>query len=343
MKLLILGGTLFLGRHAVEAAQARGHEVTLFNRGRTNPELFPEVERLRGDREGGLAALAGRRWDAVLDPSGYLPNVVRASCTLLREAVGHYTFISSINVYADPTRPGLVESDALAVLKPGDPSGEVTGETYGPLKVLCEREVEAAFGSRCATVRAGLIYGPHDRTERTGYWPLRVAEGGDVLAPGRPGRPVQLIDVRDLAAWLVELAERGVSGAFNATGPDDTLTMERFLETCREVTRSDARLVWMDETFLLEQKAGPFSELPLWVPEHFHAVETVNCTRARAAGLRCRPLAETVGAALEWARSLPPRERGAKSGRALTIPPAMTREREAELLRAWHARSAARA
>src|SRR5213083_546198 len=191
MRFLILGGTSFLGRHAVEAAQARGHEVTLFNRGRTNPDLFPEVERLRGDRDGDLAALEGRRWDAVLDPSGFLPHVVRASCALLRDAVGHYTFISSINAYAEPTRPGLIESDALAELPPGASSTELTGETYGPLKVLCEREVEAAFGDRCAVVRSGLIFGPHDPTDRTGYWPLRVAEGGEVLAPGRPGRPVQ--------------------------------------------------------------------------------------------------------------------------------------------------------
>jgi 2'-hydroxyisoflavone reductase len=341
MKYLVLGGTLFLGRHAVEAARARGHEVTLFNRGRTNPDLFPDVERLRGDRDSDLSALAGRTWDAVLDPSGYLPRVVRASCARLADAAGHYTFISSINAYAEPTRPGLVESDAPAELAEGASREELSGDSYGPLKVLCEREVKEAFGSRAAIVRAGLIFGPHDPTERTGYWPQRVAEGGEVLAPGRPQRPVQLVDVRDLASWLVRLAEHRVGGTFNATGPDYTLTMERFLETCREVAGSDARFTWLDEEFLLERKVGPFSEVPLWVPEQFHAFETVNCSRAFAAGLACRPLAETVRAALEWARTLPAGPRPAKPG--VTIPGALARDREAELLRAWSERSAARA
>ncbi|MGH7731973.1 MAG: epimerase, partial [Candidatus Eiseniibacteriota bacterium] len=183
MRLLILGGTLYLGRHAVEAARARGHVVTLFNRGRTNPELFPDLERLLGDRDGDLSALAGRTWDAVIDTSGYLPRCVRASCALLDQAAGHYTFISSISVYADRTHPGLVETDALAEL-PGGALEEVDGATYGPLKALCEREVLAACAGRGAVVRAGLVFGPHDATERSGYWPRRVAEGGDVLAPG---------------------------------------------------------------------------------------------------------------------------------------------------------------
>ncbi len=334
MKLLILGGTAYLGRHAVQAAQARGHEVTLFNRGQTHPELFPEVERLRGDRSGDLAALAGRSWDAVLDPSGFLPRDVRASCARLRGAVGHYTFISSINVYAERTRQGLVESDALAELPAGASLDELTPESYGPLKALCEREVRSAFGDRGAAVRAGLIFGPHDRSERTGYWPLRVAEGGEVLAPGRPERPVQLVDVRDLAGWLVLLAERGVGGTFNGTGPDHTLTKERFLATCREVAGSDARFTWLDEEFLLERQVGPYSELPLWVPEQFHMFESVNCARAFGAGLTCRPLAETIRDALAWARTLPPGPRQATYGR-VTLPPALSRAREAELLQAW--------
>jgi 2'-hydroxyisoflavone reductase len=340
MKYLILGGTAYLGRHAVDAARARGHEVTIFNRGRTNPDLFPDVERLRGDRDGDLAALAGRSWDAVLDPSGYLPRVVRASCDLLRDSVGHYCFISSINAYADSTKPGLVETDAPAELPADAPREEVTGDTYGPLKVLCEREVEAVFGGRGASVRAGLIYGPHDLTDRTRYWPGRVAEGGEVLAPGRPDRPIQLVDVRDLADWMVRLAERRIGGTFSATGPDYTLTMERYLATCREVAGSDARFTWVDERFLLERKVGPFSEVPVWVPEQFHAFMSVNCARAIAAGLTFRPLAETVRAALEWDRTLPPGPRHAAFGR-ISMPPVLSRAREAELLREWHARSAA--
>ena len=340
MKYLILGGTSYLGRHAVEAARARGHEVTLFNRGRTNPGLFLDVEQLRGDRDSDLAGLAGRSWDAVLDPSGFVPRIVKASCERLRNVVAHYTFISSINAYADSTREGLVETDALAELPEGASREELTGDSYGPLKVLCEREAEAAFGSRAAIVRAGLIFGPHDPTERTGYWPLRVAEGGEVLAPGRPARPVQLVDVRDLAAWLVHLAEDRVGGAFNATGPGTPLTMERFLATCRDVSGSDARFTWLDEAFLLEQKVSPFSEMPLWVPEQFHAFETVNCARAFAAGLACRPLAETVRAARDWARTLPP---GPRPKPGVQIPPALSRAREAEVLGAWHGRVAGRA
>ena len=338
MKLLILGGTLYLGRHTVEAARARGHEVTLFNRGRTGPDLFPEVERLRGDRDGDLGALRGRSWDAVIDPSGYLPRTVRASNAVLRDAAGHYTFISSINVYADRTRPGLTEDDPLAPLPEAAPE-TVTGETYGPYKALCEREVTDAFPGRSAIVRAGLIFGPHDSTERSQYWPLRLARGGEVLAPGRPARPVQLVDVRDLAAWLVLLAETRTPGTFNGTGPGRTLAMEQFLATGRAATGSDARLTWMDDAFLLERKVGPYSEMPLWVPEENQAFESVSVARAIAAGLRFRPLADTLRDTLAWARTLPPgpRERRVQG---VSIPAAMTREREAELLRAWRERGA---
>jgi nucleoside-diphosphate-sugar epimerase len=334
MKLLILGGTLYLGRHTVEAALAAGHTVTLFNRGRTNPDLFPGVERLRGDREGDLGALSGRTWDAVVDTTGYLPGAVAASCALLRGAVGHYTFISSINVYADRTKPGLVEDDTLAELPAEASDRVVDGATYGPLKARCEREVRDAFPGRSAVVRAGLIFGPHDSTERSSYWPMRVAEGGEVLAPGRPERQVQLVDVRDLAGWLLRLAETRTPGVFNGTGPAAPLTMERFLDTCRLTAGGDARFVWMDDAFLTDKKVGPYSEMPLWVPEENHAFETVNCSRAIAAGLTYRPLADTVRDTLAWARTLPP---GPRERRVLgvTIPGAITREREAGLLQAW--------
>jgi 2'-hydroxyisoflavone reductase len=339
MKLLILGGTLYLGRHTVEAARTRGHEVTLFNRGRTNPDLFPGIERLRGDREGDLGALAGRSWDAVIDTTGYVPGAVRASCALLENAASHYTFISSINVYADPRRPGLVEDDALVELPDGASETVVDGTTYGPLKARCEREVTATFAGRSAVVRAGLIVGPHDATERSAYWPMRVAEGGETLAPGRPDRPIQLVDVRDLARWLVQLAESRTSGVFNGTGPAVPLAMERFLETCRAVSGSAATFVWMDDAFLLDQKVGPYSEMPLWVPEEHHAFETVSCARAIAAGLTYRPLADTLRDTLAWARTLPP---GRRAPRVLgvTIPGAITHEREAKVLQAWRERAA---
>jgi len=336
MKLLVLGGTVYLGRHTVEAALARGHDVTLFNRGRTNPELFAAVERLRGDRDGDLSALEGRRWDAVIDPSGYLPRAVAASCALLRDTVSHYVFISSISAYADPTQPGISEEDALAPLPAGSPE-EVTGETYGPYKALCEREVMQAFPERCAVVRAGLIYGPHDQTDRSGYWPLRIAEGGEVLAPGPVDRPVQLVDVRDLGAWLVHVAEARVSGVFNGTGPRHPLTMGGYLEACRAASGSDARFVWMDEAWLLEQKVGPYSELPLWVPERFHAFEDVDVTRAIGAGIRYRALEDTIRDTLDWAKSLPSGPRTLRL-RSLTIPNALSRERESALLDLWRSR-----
>ena len=338
MKLLILGGTLYLGRHTVEAALTLGHQVTLFNRGRTNPGLFPNVEHLVGDRDGNLAALEGRRWDAVIDPSGYLPRVVRAGCEVLRDAVQHYTFISSINAYADSTKPGMTEDDELAELPEGAPE-EINGETYGPYKVLCEREVLSAFPGRSAVVRAGLIYGPHDATDRSSYWPLRIAEGGDVLAPGPADRPLQLIDVRDLAEWLVHLADTRTAGVFNGTGPETPSTMEAYLETCRDVAGTEANFVWVDEAFMLEQKVGPYSEMPLWVPEQFHAFEDVDVSRAVAAGLKYRRLKDTIQDTLAWARAegqrtVDPKKLGVK------IPPALTRRREAEVLAAWRERAA---
>ena len=336
MKLLILGGTLYLGRHTVEAALARGHEVTLFNRGRTNPDLFPQVERLRGDRDGDMRWLEGRRWDAVIDPSGYLPRVVRAGLEVLKGNVRHYTFISSINAYADATKPGITEDDPLAILPENAPE-EVNGETYGPYKVLCEREVAEAFGRRSAIVRAGLIYGPHDPTDRSAYWPLRIAEGGDVLAPGKPDRPVQLIDVRDLADWLVHLAEEQIGGVFNGTGPETALMFGSYLDTCREVASGDARLVWVDESFLLEQNVNPYSEMPLWVPEQYHAFETVDAKRAVAAGLKYRRLKDTIQDTLAWARAAGVKP-GEKKKEGVRIPPAMTRQREGELLAAWRQR-----
>ena len=202
MRLLVLGGTAFLGRHTVEAALGRGDEVTIFTRGRTNPELFPEAEHLVGDRDGDLGALAGRTWDGVVDTSGYVPRVLRLSAELLRGAVGRYVFVSSISVYGDFSRPVDEESD-VAYLE--DPFSENVEADYGALKAACEHVVDEVYGERGASVRAGLLVGPHDPTDRFTYWPRRLAEGGDVLAPGTPDAPVQLVDARDLGAWLVEL------------------------------------------------------------------------------------------------------------------------------------------
>ena len=327
MQLLILGGTVFLGRYLVEAARARGHEITLFNRGRHNPDLFPDVEKLRGDRDGDLGALQGRRWDAVIDTCGYIPRVVRSSAELLAAAVAHYTFISTISVYAELGRRTIDESAPVGTLE--DPTVEqVTGETYGPLKALCEQAAEQAMPGRVLNVRPGLIVGPHDPSDRFTYWVHRVAEGGDVLAPDGPERPVEIIDVRDLAEWTVRMAEGHQTGVYNATGPDYPLTMGQVLQECKTVSGSDARFVWVDQQFLLDAGVAPWSELPLWIPDDPEGggVFGVNCDRAIAAGLTFRPLTETVRDTLAWDATRP-----ADVERRAGI----TREREAQLLQAW--------
>jgi len=337
MKILILGGTVFLGRHLVDAALARGHEVTLFNRGQHNPELYPQVEKLRGDRDGNLAALEGRRWDAVIDPSGYVPRLVRASAELLAEHVGHYTFISSLSVYDDTRSPGFDESTALAAME--DPASEDVQQNYGALKVLCEQAAERAMPGRTLSIRAGLIVGPHDPTDRFTYWPHRVAQGGDVLAPGRAERFIQFIDARDLAEWNIRMVESGGVGIYNATGRHDVTTMSDLLQTCKNVSNSDARFVWMPDAFLVEQEAGAWMELPLWIPESQE--EMAGFLRASSAkairdGLTFRPLTDTVRDTLTWDRT---REPAPDGGFGMGVRGAgMKPEREAELLEMWRAR-----
>jgi len=326
--LLVLGGTRFLGRHLVEAALERGHGVTLFNRGESNPGLFPEVEELRGERGGDLSALRGRRWDAVVDTSGYLPREVRRSAELLTGSVGHYAFVSSISVYSDFSRTPIDES--APVLEPPEPEPEkMSWEHYGGLKVGCERAVERAMPGRALVVRPGMIVGPHDYTDRFPYWRRRIAEGGEVLAPGDPERPVQLIDARDLAAWMVRMAEEGGVGVYNATGPENGLTMRGMLEGIREATGSDARFVWVSEEFLLDAGVEPWEELPFWVPEEMAGILAVDVDRAVGAGLRFRPLSETVLAVPGPKEARPEVEIGA----------GIPRGREEELLRAWRGSS----
>ena len=318
VRLLVLGGTKFLGRHVVDAALAGGHEVTIFTRGRTNPELYPEAEHLVGDRDGGLAALAGRSWDGVVDTSGYVPRVVRQSAELLRDAVERYVFVSSVSVYADFSRP-ISEETPVAELE--DPASEDVEADYGALKAACERVVEEAFGDRATSVRAGLIVGPHDPTDRFTYWPRRLAAGGDVLAPGSPDAPVQFVDARDLAAWLLRLAEQGPGGAFNATGPAEPLTFGELLERATAAIGSDANLVWTDEQRIVDAGVQPWTELPLWIPgDEYAGMEQADTSRARAAGLAFRPLEETVRDTLAWSL-----EAGEQR-------PTLTREREAEIL-----------
>ena len=319
MRILVLGGTQFLGRHVVDAALRRGHDVTIFNRGQTRPELFPDVEKLRGDRDGDLSALTGRDFDAVVDTSGYVPRLVAQTLDALGD-IGHYTFVSSISVYADLSTPPT-ESTPLAELK--EPTEEWR-EAYGELKVLCENVVRENVPGAFIP-RPGLIVGPWDPTGRFTYWPARLAAGGRVLAPLPPDADTQVIDARDLAEWIVRAAEEGLGGTYNAVGL--VTTREHVLETCRSVAGSDAELVWVDPDFLNEQEVGEWMELPLWLYDaKYRGMMSVNPSPALAAGLRTRPLEETVRDTLEWAQS----------GDAPTeFPAGLDREKEQAVLGAW--------
>lgn len=330
LKILVLGGTGFLGPHLVESMQRRGHTPTLFNRGKTRPSLFPDVEKLRGDRDGDLRALQGRSWDAVIDTSGYVPRVVRASAELLAPRVRQYVFVSSISVYADTTKPGIDESHPVATMP--DPSSEDVLPFYGALKALCEQAVAAAFPGRATNIRPGLIVGPGDPTDRFSYWPVRVAQGGEVLAPGDPDDPVQFIDVRDLADFILTTLERGTVGVFNANGPADPLGIGALLGACKAASASDARFTWAPAEFLAAQEVAPWSDMPVWVPPVDDGVgmTTTSSAKAVAHGLAYRPLDDTLKATLEWWATLPP-ERQAK------LRAGVTREREASVLAAWHA------
>jgi 2'-hydroxyisoflavone reductase len=301
MKLLVLGGTKFLGRHAVDAALACGHDVTIFTRGQTNPEVFPNVENLRGDRDGDLDALRDGNWDGVVDTSGYVPRVVRQSAELLHARVGRYVFVSSISVYDDFSKP-TTEASPVAQLE--DPATEEILEHYGALKAACERVIEEIYGDRSARVRAGLIVGPYDPTDRFTYWPRRIALGGEVLGPGDREAPVQFIDARDLAAWLVQLALEGPGGTYNATGPAQLLTFGQLLDRMREAIGSDAEVVWLDDERVLDAGVQAWTELPLWLPGSKHAgMARADISRALAAGLTFRPVEETVVDTLAWDRT----------------------------------------
>jgi 2'-hydroxyisoflavone reductase len=323
MDLLILGGTRFLGRHLVEAALRDDHRVTLFNRGLSGPDLFPEVETITGDRDGDLSALQGRRWDAVIDTCGYVPRVVRASAGLLADAADHYTFVSSISVYPDDIGPGADEDAPVQELEDHTVE-EVTGETYGGLKALCERAAEEKMPSRVLNVRPGLISGPHDPTDRFTYWPRRVAAGGEVLAPDRPERQVQFIDVRDLAGWMIKMSAEQQTGTYNATGPAYELRMGKLLEEC-EAVGGEAQVIWVSEEFLEETGVEPFTEMPLWVPREYAGMLEVDCGRAIAAGLTFRPVSQTIRDVLEWDSKRGEPDLGA----------GLKPERERELLSAW--------
>ena len=339
LRILILGGTGFTGPFQVAYALARGHQVTLFNRGkRPSPEWPGEVEQLHGDRNtGDLSALKGRTWDVCIDNPTSLPFWVRDAGQVLAGNIGHYLFISTISVYADGSHPGITEDAPLAAYKGADAMAE-TQQTlmadieglYGALKALSEAEARKQFGEAVTIVRPGYIVGPRDETDRFTYWPHRVAQGGEVLVPGDGKDPIQVIDGRDLGEWMVRLAEARVFGTFNACGPADPLLMDAMLDASRKVTGGQASYTHVSPAFVEEKQV----ELPIWVPRGegpYGGYGQVSNRRAIAAGLTFRPLETTIRDLLEWLRAQPP-ERQAK------LRAGISREQEAALLKDWHAR-----
>ena len=328
MRILIIGGTRFLGRHLVEAALANDHEVTLFNRGKSNPGLFPQLETILGDRETDVKKLqqAGRNWDVVIDVNGYLPRIVRSSAEVLKEKVGRYVYISSISVYSDFSKIGINESDPVGKID-DEATEEITEETYGPLKALCEGVVQNIYGQRSLIIRPGLIVGPHDPTDRFTYWPMRVSRGGDVLAPQKPEAPIQIIDVRDLSAFTLKLIDKNASGIYNATGPDYELTIGKVLDISEQLTGSDANIHWASVDFLNQHDVQAWSDMPTWIPDDQEDVgfSRVDVSKAIAAGLTFRPVEQTVRDVLAWAQTRPANHEW-RAG--------LTAEREADVLAA---------
>lgn len=330
LRVLILGGTGFIGPHFVDVLRGAGHKLTLFNRGKRNPGLFPDVEALTGDRNGQIDALKNRDWDVVIDNSGYLPKQVKLSAELLKGHTQYYLFISSISAYADFTPAGIDEDYKLAELK--DPNTENVGENYGGLKAACERVVEQTYGAQCSIVRPTYIVGPGDTTDRFTYWPVRASRGGEMLVPGSASDPVQFIDVRDLADFVRVCVEQRVPGKYNACNPPGAVTMGQLLDTSKRLSKADTRYVWVNQQFIEGQKLLDSMEIPIWSPPtgEFAGAALVSSARAVEKGLRFRDLTTTVADTLAW-HSKRPAEQQQKMRAGLTP------EREAELLKLWKA------
>lgn len=337
LRILVLGGTGFIGPYQVRYAVDRGHRVTVFNRGRRQVGLPDSVEHLQGDRNDDLTALRGREWDVVIDNPTTLPFWVRDAASLLRDSAGQYIFISTISVYGDTSRPGMDETTALARYGGTDPMAETlqtlqqnVGALYGPLKALSEQEAERWFPGRTTVIRPGLIVGPGDPTDRYTYWPVRMARGGEVLAPGTPGDPVQIIDARDLAEWTIRMAERRVPGIFNATGPAREMGIGEMLEGMHPLAVEPARLTWVPAEFLAEQNVRPWADMPTWVPPVGNSAgfARVSIARALSEGLTFRPSPQTARDTLEWHRTRPAEQQA-------QLRAGISAEREAEVLRAW--------
>lgn len=336
LRMLILGGTGFIGPHQVEYALARGHQVTLFNRGKTNASLFPSVEKLTGDRNApdGYASLKGRTWDVVIDNPAQLPRWVREAGAALRDSTDRYVFVSTLSAFANRRAIGIKEDGPLH--EPGDPNATAVGNQYGPLKVRCEMEARTAFGPRALVMRPGLIVGPGDLTDRFSYWPVRIERGGEVLAPGTPDDPVAFIDARDFAEFMVRLAEQRASGDYNCVGPRPGMTLAGMLYGIQAVTTSDARYTWVDADFLQERKLRPYSDLPVWMPPRGDSAgwARMDCSKAIAAGLTFRTLADTAHATLEYYHRQP-------ADRQAVLRAGLKPEQERDTLAAWHARAKA--
>lgn len=337
LELLVLGGTRFIGLHMTSLALARGHRVTFFNRGRTQTDRFPEIPRLIGDRNGSLDALKGRRFDAVIDNSGYTPRQVRSTAEILKATTPHYLFVSSISVYAGMAQ---ANDESSPVGRLADESIEtVDGSSYGPLKALCERAAQTVYGEAGTTIlRPGLIVGPDDNTDRFTYWPVRAARGGTLIAPGRPVDPIQLIDVRDLAAFSLRCLERRIMGVYNVVSEPGRFAMGDLIGASIDAAQRLVRPTpppkaeWIDADFLATQDVTPWADMPVWVPSEGDSAgfAATKVTRALSAGLSIRPLTDTVEATLRWhlARA---------NAATLPLKAGIAPAREAEVLKAWQA------
>jgi nucleoside-diphosphate-sugar epimerase len=353
LDILVLGGTGFLGPHFVEAARANGHKLTLFNRGKSNPtrfsgEEFKDIEQLRGDRKSDLSALEGkRRWDAVLDTSAYFPADVTRSARLLGERTGQYVIISSISVYADNSKPGADESYAVLTMANPEAAKEITGENYGPLKALSEQAAEKELPGHTTVIRPGLIVGPGDNTDRFTYWPARAARGGEILAPGSASDPTQFIDVRDLAGFILHAIETGSTGVFNADAASGAISMGSLLAACQHAgtaandiqcirapcpqpPEASSTVTWVPADFLEAQRVSAWQDMPVWIPPtgEYAGFGRRSTAKAQAAGLKYRPLQETVDDTLQWWKGLPEARRASPNA-------GLSPEREAALLKAW--------
>ncbi len=325
MRILVIGGTRFVGRHFVEAARAAGHTITLFHRGKTGSDVFSDLETIHGDRNqaADLDQLRGKTWDVVLDTCAYVPRHVRMLTDVIRDGTSHYILISTISVYSDPVTPGADE-DAPVITLDDPTTEEVTGQTYGGLKVLCETAARDSGIKSVTLVRPGMIVGPHDPTDRFTYWVERVARGGEILVPGEPNRRVQFIDGRDLAAWLVKVVDNRTIGTFNTVNPPHGVTWQEWMDDMRAEFGSDAQFTFVPDSWL-ESHQVTGAELPFWVPAPYAGVLAVSNARAYETGLRARSTREIARDTLTWSRS--------RAGHTLTS--GLTPKREADLLKTW--------